>query len=73
MLHCNGDMTEMKAVAEGVGRLKGRALKRAEAALSRIVHTPEPLDTAAARERFDAMLSGRLEAKAGPDVGEARA
>ena len=72
VLHCNGDLDEMRSVAEGTGRLKGRAAKRAEAAMARVVHTPEPLDEREARGRFAAMLSGRLEAAKGPDVGEAQ-
>ena len=54
VLHCNGDMAEMKAVAEACGALKGRAKRRAEAAMARIVRAPEPLDVKAARERFAA-------------------
>lgn len=73
VIHWTGDMAEMKQVAAGVGRLKGGAKARAEAALKRIVHTPEPLDVEAARARFDAMLAGRLDASKGPDVGEAQA
>jgi beta-N-acetylhexosaminidase len=73
VLHCNGDLAEMAAVAEGVGKLKGKAADRAETALARIVHTPEPLDEREARDRFDALLSGRLNAAKGPDVGEAQA
>ncbi|MFJ6023449.1 beta-N-acetylhexosaminidase [Brevundimonas sp. NPDC092305] len=73
VIHWNGDMAEMRQVAEGVGRLKGGALRRADAALARIVHTPEPLDVREARDRFDAMMSGRLNAAKGPDVGEAQA
>lgn len=73
VLHCNGDLAEMRAVAEGVGKLKGKAADRAGAALARIVHTPEPLDEHEARDRFDALLSGRLNAAEGPDVGEAQA
>jgi beta-N-acetylhexosaminidase len=72
VLHCNGDLDEMRLVAEGTGKLKGRAAKRAEAALARIVRTPEPLDVREARDRFDAMLAGRLVAAKGPDVGEAQ-
>ena len=72
VLHCNGDLTEMVAVAEGVGALRGRAKARAEAALKRIVHTPEPLDEAEARERFALLLAGQLDAARGPDVGEAQ-
>lgn len=73
VIHWNGDLAEMRQVAEGVGRLKGGAARRAEAALARIVHTPEPLDVREARDRFDAMLAGRLTAAKGPDVGEAQA
>jgi len=73
VVHWNGDMDEMRQVAEGVGRLKGAAARRAEAALARIVRTPEPFDPLEARGRFDALMAGRLEAAKGPDVGEAQA
>ncbi len=73
VVHWNGDMAEMRQVAEGVGKLKGKAAKRAEAALARIVREPEPLDVFAARDRFDALMAGRVEAAKGPDVGEAQA
>jgi beta-N-acetylhexosaminidase len=73
VLHCNGDLGEMRSVADGVGRLKGKAASRAEAALARIVREPEPLDPFEARSRFDALMAGRLEAAKGPDVGEAQA
>lgn len=73
VLHCNGDMIEMRSVAEGVGKLRGASRRRAEAALARIVHTPEPLDTVAARGRLAAAMQGRLDAARGPDVGEAQA
>ena len=73
VLHCNGDLDEMKAVAKGVGKLRGRAKARAAAALARIVQTPEPLNAVEARIRLDAALVGRLDAAKGPDVGEAQA
>jgi len=73
VLHCNGDLAEMASVAEGVRKLKGKSAERADAALARIVHTPEPLDYREARDRFDAILAGRLTAARGPDVGEAQA
>ncbi|MGH7021400.1 MAG: glycoside hydrolase family 3 N-terminal domain-containing protein, partial [Brevundimonas sp.] len=73
ILHCNGDLAEMRQVAEGTGKLKGEAKRRAEAALARIVHTAEPLDVAEARARLEAALTGRFEAAKGPDVGEAQA
>jgi beta-N-acetylhexosaminidase len=52
VLHCNGDMGEMQPVAEGAGALRGRAARRAEAALARLPRAPEPLDLAEARARF---------------------
>lgn len=73
VLHCNGVLSEMQEVADAVGKLKGRAKARAEAALARIVRTPEPLDAPAAQARFFQSLGGRLDAKKGPDVGEAQA
>lgn len=72
VLHCNGDLEEMRQVAEGVGKLKGKAGKRAAAAMARIVSAPEPLDPFEARLRFDDLMAGRLEAGEGPDVGEGR-
>jgi beta-N-acetylhexosaminidase len=59
VLHCNGDMAEMKAVVEGVGALKGRAAQRAAAALARIPRIVEPLDVAEAVARFEAALGTR--------------
>jgi beta-N-acetylhexosaminidase len=56
VLHCNGDMAEMKAVLDGTGALKGHAKRRAAAALGRIARAPEPLDVEAARARFAAAL-----------------
>ena len=73
VLHCNGDLDEMRQVAEGTGKLKGEAKARAEAALARIVKSVEPLDVAEARARFNAALSGGFKAASGPDVGEAQA
>jgi hypothetical protein len=73
ILEMQREMAEMRQVAEGTGKLKGGARRRAEAALARIVHTPEPLDEFEARARFDAMLAGKLDAARGPDVGEAQA
>lgn len=73
VVHWNGDMEEMRQVAEGVGPLKGKAARRADAALARIVHTPEPFDYTEGRARFDALMAGRLDAARGPDVAEAQA
>jgi beta-N-acetylhexosaminidase len=59
VLHCNGDMAEMKGVVAGTRALAGRAGQRARAALGRIARTPEPLDLDEARARFDAAFDGR--------------
>ena len=56
VLHCNGDMAEMKAVVRGTGALKGQAGRRADAALRRLARDVEPLDVEAARARFAAAL-----------------
>jgi beta-N-acetylhexosaminidase len=62
VLHCNGAMAEMKAVAKGAGELKGRAATRAKAALARLARAPEPFDAAEARARFDAAFDGKFAA-----------
>ncbi|SCX84708.1 beta-N-acetylhexosaminidase [Microvirga guangxiensis] len=56
-LHCNGHMEEMAEVAEASPILEGEALRRAQAALARIRHEPEPLDPVDARARLDAALA----------------
>src|SRR3954462_9325375 len=43
-LHCNGQLDEMKAVAAETPVLEDEAKLRAESALARIKHAPEPLD-----------------------------
>jgi beta-N-acetylhexosaminidase len=57
LLHCNGVMEEMAGVAEGAPELVGDALRRAEAAMARIRHEPEPFDPVDARARLDAALA----------------
>ncbi len=59
VLHCNGDMVEMKAVMSGVGRLGKEARRRAQAVMGRLVKVPEPFDVAEARARFDAAFDGK--------------
>lgn len=59
VLHCNGDMAEMKAVAAGTAGLRGKARRRAEAALARLATAREPFDATAGRARFDAAFGGR--------------
>jgi beta-N-acetylhexosaminidase len=58
VLHCNGVAEEMEAVVEAARPLRGKAVRRAEAALSRIRHAPEPLDPVEGRARLDALLAG---------------
>lgn len=56
-LHCNGKMAEMIEVAAQAPVLAGRARSRANAALSRIRHLPEPLDLGEGRARLDAAVT----------------
>ena len=58
VLHCNGNMAEMKAVIAGTGALRGHAGRRAGAALSRLARLPEPFDEPEARARFEAAFPG---------------
>ena len=52
VLHCNGDMAEMTAIAGSVKPLAGRARARAEGALARLPRVVEPIDLEATRARF---------------------
>lgn len=56
VLHCNGDFDEMQEVAAEAPLLAGKAKDRAAAALA-ARRRPEPLDVAAARTTFDAMIA----------------
>jgi beta-N-acetylhexosaminidase len=56
-LHCNGELAEMELVAEAAPKLRGEAKRRAEAALGRLAHTPEPFDPVDAARRLDAALA----------------
>jgi beta-N-acetylhexosaminidase len=56
VLHCNGDLAEMQAVASVVPELAGAALERAEAALA-ARSAPEEFDVAAARALFERMVA----------------
>jgi beta-N-acetylhexosaminidase len=58
LLHCNGDMMEMTAIAAGSRPLRGRPAARASAALARLPGAPEPLDLAEARDRLSRLLGG---------------
>src|SRR6185437_4232566 len=55
VLHCNGNMPEMTAVAGEAPRLSGKAEERAVAALARR-SAPEEFDTEAARRLFTQMI-----------------
>jgi beta-N-acetylhexosaminidase len=57
VLHCNGDMDEMREVASEVKPLDGLSLKRSEQALAHL-RAPGPFDDAAAAEARLAMLMG---------------
>jgi beta-N-acetylhexosaminidase len=52
VLHCNGDMAEMKAVVAGCRPLAGRAKRRADAVLTRLPRVVEPFDEEAGRARL---------------------
>ncbi len=56
-LHCNGKLAEMEQVAAAAPKLKGKARRRAETALGRIRHVPEPFDVAEGRARLEAALA----------------
>jgi len=55
VLHCNGNMEEMRDVAEEAKPLEGPALKRAQAALAHLT-APEAFDPAAASARLAELL-----------------
>lgn len=62
VLHCNGDLAEMRAVVDGAGRLTGSAARRAQSALARLPKAVEPFDAPAGRARLEAAFAGRLAA-----------
>ncbi|OKO81179.1 beta-N-acetylhexosaminidase [Bradyrhizobium sp. NAS96.2] len=55
ILHCNGNIDEMREVARETPELTGKALERAKAALA-ARKQPQPLDRQAARAELDALL-----------------
>jgi beta-N-acetylhexosaminidase len=59
-LHCNGDLAEMQDVAREAPKLSGKRKRRAEAALRRILATPEPFDPVDAARRLDAALAPQV-------------
>jgi beta-N-acetylhexosaminidase len=64
VLHCNGDMSEMIAVAGEAPELSDDAAKRADAALAARVG-PEQFDTDAARRIFTQMVADEPQRNAG--------
>jgi beta-N-acetylhexosaminidase len=58
VLHCNGKLDEMQAVAEAVPLLAGAAARRVTAALG-ARRPPQPLDVTAGRAAFAELLAGR--------------
>ena len=57
VLHCNGDLAEMEEVAAAAGILKGKALRRAKAAL-KMARKPQPFDRRAALRDLQALVTG---------------
>ncbi len=55
VLHCNGEMDEMREIAAGVPELAGDALRRTEAALA-VRRAPEAGDRQALESRFQFLL-----------------
>jgi beta-N-acetylhexosaminidase len=61
VLHCNGDMAEMRAVAKGVAALSGASLARAQAAMKH-AGKPTPFDMMAARQECAQLLAETVNA-----------
>jgi beta-N-acetylhexosaminidase len=59
VLHCNGRLDEMRAVAAEAPELAGAAARRAAAALARR-RAPSPIDLAEARREFAGLMGARL-------------
>jgi beta-N-acetylhexosaminidase len=57
VLHCNGEMEEMRAVAAEVPQLDGKAKRRAEVALA-AKRAAAPIDLAASRAEFLRLMNG---------------
>ena len=55
VLHCNGDMEEMRDVASEVKTLDGLSLKRSEQALAQL-RVPAPFDAEAAEARLASLM-----------------
>jgi beta-N-acetylhexosaminidase len=55
LLHCNGQMDEMEAIAAEAPALEGQTLERADAALAKL-HAPRAFDTVAADALLDSLF-----------------
>jgi beta-N-acetylhexosaminidase len=62
VLHCNGNLGEMVAVAKEAPELAGEAIRRADAALA-ARKAPEEFDVEAARRLFTQMVDERTESQ----------
>lgn len=58
VLHCNGDLAEMREVASMCPELAGPALQRTDAALA-ARHAPDDIDLDAARAEFDRLIAAQ--------------
>ena len=56
VLHCNGNLEEMRAVAAETSELSGKALQRADHALASR-RAPQPFDRVAARDELEALTN----------------
>jgi len=59
VLHCNGDLAEMEALAAELGAMNPAAQARADAALT-WRRAPEPVDIAALEDEFEALMTGAV-------------
>lgn len=57
VLHCNGDLSEMMTLAEGMARMSPEAAERADIALSRR-RTPTDIDISALEAEFETLIEG---------------
>jgi beta-N-acetylhexosaminidase len=57
VLHCSGEMTEMREIAAVAPVLAGEAARRAAAALA-AQRAPEPIELATARAKFRDLMAG---------------
>ena len=60
ILHCNGDLDEMRSVAESAGKMSAAAQSRADAALQRR-KPPAPIDIDEATAELNALLGVRVD------------